>query len=96
MNVVTLNDSVLISLANNVSARSQLPLLNAIATATSQRRGGCGSCGRKQKLSGAVLAVRTAIVSSPVALQAIKKLLRADRIVTYVRGPNGMTVRKEM
>lgn len=92
--MVTLTDAVLVNLAKDVKARSRLPLLNAIARATA-KKGGCGSCGRRQKLSGAVLAVRTAIVSSPAAIRTIKELLKAKRLIAYVRGPGGKTVRKE-
>lgn len=91
---VTLTDSVLVNLAKDVNARSRLPLLNAIARATG-KKGGCGRCGRRQKLSGAVLAVRTAIVSSPAAVRTIKALLKTDRLIAYVKGPGGKTVRRE-
>ena len=94
MNTITLTDSVLVNLANSATARSKLPLLNAIARATA-KKGGCGSCGRRQKLSGAVLAVRTAIVGSPAAIRTVKELLSANRLIAYIRGPGGKTVRKE-
>jgi len=94
MKTVTLTDAAVLSLAQNPAARSSLPLLNGVWNALN-RKGGCGKCGKRRKISGTVLSVRTAFSTNPVALRKIKKLLGADRLVLYVRGPKGLTQRKE-
>lgn len=94
MKTVTLTDAAVLSLARNPAARKQLPLLNGVWNALN-RKGGCGKCGRRRKISGTVLSVRTALASNPASLRKIKALLGADRIVLYVRGSKGLTQRKE-
>lgn len=94
MKTVTLTDAAILQLARNTAARKQVPLLNGVWNVLN-KKGGCGKCGRRRKLSGTVLSVRTALSSSPAALRKVKKLLGADRIVLYVRGSNGLTQRKE-
>jgi hypothetical protein len=91
---VTLTDAVVLQLARNSAARREVPLLNGVWNSLNNKRG-CGKCGRRQKLTGTVLSTRTALASSPVALRKVKKLLGADRIVLYVRGPRGLTQRRE-
>jgi len=94
MKTVTLTDAVVLSLAKNPAARGSMPILKGVWGALT-RKGGCGKCGKRRKITGTVLSVRTAIASNPVALRKIKKFLGADRLVLYVRGPKGLTQRKE-
>lgn len=95
MKTVTLTDAAVLNLARNTAARKTIPILNGVWNALN-KKGGCGKCGKRRKITGTVLSVRTALASSPAALRQVKKLLGADRIVLYVRGPSGMTQRKEL
>ena len=94
---VTLTDATLLNLAKNPQARQKVPILTAVFNAQNNRklRRGCGSCAKRARLSSAVIATRTKLATTPAALQAIKKLLKADKLVMYVRGPRGLNQRRE-
>jgi hypothetical protein len=98
MKVVTLTDAVLLNLAKNPNARSRVPALNPIHKALNHKPGrrGCSSCGKRARLSSSVVSVRTAISKQPAVLQVVKQVLKADRLIMYVRGPKGKTQRKEV
>lgn len=97
--VVTLSDAALMNLAKNANARRRVPVLNNIFNAITRRNGGrrgCGSCARRSKLSQSVIAVRNVIAKQPASLLALKQILKADKLVLYIKGPKGMTQRKEV
>lgn len=97
--VVTLSDATLLTLAKRPVARQRVPALNKIFNAITRRNGGrrgCGSCARRAKLSQSVIACRNVIAQQPASLQALKQILKADKLILYIRGPKGMTQRKEV
>jgi len=84
--VVRLTDATLLSLSRNPEARKKLPVLNSLM---SVKRRGCGKCGRRNNVSRQLVAVRNAVVASPSTLKIIKQLLRATRLIVYVKTGSG-------
>ena len=97
MKKVTLTDAVVLSLAKNPQACSALPVLKNINKAAKVKsKRGCSRCGQRRKLSTTVMSVRTALGSKPAAIKKIKQLLKADKLVLYVRNSKGLTQRREL
>jgi len=96
MKTVTVSDATLLNLAKDSNARKRVPLLQAVYNAMRKKKGGCGTCAKRAKLSQSVIAVRTALAKTPASLLALKQLLKADKLVLYIRGPKGKTQRREV
>lgn len=97
MKRVTLTDAVVLSLSKNPAACSAFPVLNNIKKASAAKsKRGCSRCGQRRKLSSTVMSVRTALGANPAAIKKIKRLLKADKLVMYVRNSRGLTQRREL
>ena len=97
MKRVTLTDAVVIGLSKNPAAVKALPVLSSIQKGLKKKtKGGCSKCGQRRRMSASVMAVRTALANNPAALKKVKQILKADRLVLYVRNARGTTQRREV
>lgn len=98
--LVTLEDSVLLSMASNPAFTTEFPFLSGLAQqqqqAQKQQRPGCGSCQKRRTGLAAVLAsAKQAVVNlSPEKRKRLKDLLNAEQIRVFV--PLGNKVRPQV
>lgn len=91
--LVVIEDSVVLSMAQNQSYLAHFPFLAGL-TAAAKKKGGCGGCGSGNKDRGLVLNAAKATIAgmSKEKKQQLLKLLNAEKIrVSYNDGARTIT-----
>lgn len=87
--LVVVEDSLILSMAQNQQFVSEFPFLQGLAAAATRRAGGCGRCGAANKERGQVLNAAKAAVAamSGEKKKRMLKLLNAEKMrVIYTEG----------
>jgi len=80
---VKLTDQVLLGLARTGSFRTRFRAFKALYESLGVR--GCGKCKKRRRQSMLLPALKQQIAKTPSLIQALKKQLRADTLVVFVK-----------
>lgn len=80
--MVVIEDSMILSMAQNQSFLAEFPFLQGLTAAAKKRKGGCGSCGTANRERGQVLnAAKAAIAGmSSEKKKRLLKLLNTEKV----------------